>query len=309
MKPKILSLVIASLFAGCGGGSSSDAPPPPVTDAPSRPGLFFTFFGAVDDPADPTKPVAGAPSSAVETASFITTIMTGTWGEIESPAGRQAIAAKAIRHMREARDRGVTSAIVMLQFILFDGRTYRGPPAIDELVAFLQAIQAAGLGDMVQAVYPIDEPDANGVGGDALRQMASDVRAALASVGMRAKLMTVVASPGAEQIDAFDVVGFDNYGFGAGVLADDLAMFESRLRPDQSVVLVPGGAEPWKTDPAPFYARAQSDPRIAGIMAFVWWDNFEPVNFPGARGIRSASTRCAYAAIGRKIRNATAAAC
>jgi hypothetical protein len=313
MKPKLLSLIIASLFAGCGGGGGTSAPPtvaPVLPDEPSRPGLFFTFFGCVDNPAAPMKPGPVTASCATETASFISTIMTGGWGDTASEAGRLAIADKAIRHMQEARDRGVSSAIVMIDFVMLDGaQQYRGPPAHAELVAFLRSIQAAGLADMVTTLYPADEPDVHRMSADSVRAMNADIRAALAQVGMTAKIMVTYGNDGMPGVDTFDLVGVDVYGLGDAVLDLPLATLKAVLRPDQRIVLVPGGAEPWRVDPWPFYARAQIEPQIAGIMAFVWWNDYEPGNFPGAKGIRDAATRCAYEAVGRRIKQAAGAAC
>jgi hypothetical protein len=90
-------------------------------------------------------------------------------------------------------------------------------------------------------------------------------------------VVTTYGVNGTPGIGSFDWCGFDNYGtpiFTNG----DYDRFVAKLTPNQRVTLVPGGADPWRDNPAPFNAKAQSDSRVVLILPFLWMDNPDPTN-------------------------------
>ncbi len=73
------------------------------------------------------------------------------------------------------------------------------------------------------------------------------------------------------------------------------------LKPGQKMILVPGGASPWKTDPTAFYNYAQTEPTVIGIIAFSWLDYENKPNV----GIRVNGMAKAYCEVAEKIKSPT----
>ncbi len=95
-------------------------------------------------------------------------------------------------------------------------------------------------------------------------------------------------------ISTFDWCGVDNYGadiFNNGNYNTLLA----QMRPEQKTIYVPGGGNPWREDPMPWYTRALQDQRCAMIMPFIWLD------VEGRQGIRSNGMAPQYEAVGSLI--------
>jgi hypothetical protein len=114
-------------------------------------------------------------------------------------------------------------------------------------------------------------------------------------------LAVIYGDRGMPGIGSYDWVGFDKYDEHEAIFCDgrydDL---KAELRADQRIILVPGGASPWKQDPAPFYNKAVSDTQVLAIVPFIWQDNAAPG--VGA-GIRSNSTKPRYIQAGTLIKN------
>lgn len=164
-------------------------------------------------------------------------------------------------------------------------------------------------------VYPADEPEipANGSRSDAeVLAMLGWLRPLLAAFPALSRAPVGViyscgsgATPG---ISGYDWIGCDDYDKGCRVNApsgayDDLLKI---MRPDQRLMVVAGGVDPWRQDPACFESRAHGDPRVAMLVSFIWQDN--AAEGLGA-GIRSNGLRRLYCEAGRKVRYGSAAGC
>lgn len=172
----------------------------------------------------------------------------------------------------------------------------------DTLFAELLALQERGLLGRVRIVYVQDEPNLAAKRVDPLR-----VRAVMGNFVelANAKLGVIYSSGNDERpgIEHFDLVGVDNYGAGTRAL-EDVDKLVALLAPDQRVWLVPGGADPWRQDPAPFLAAALADDRIAGLVCFAWFDGTLSSGF--GLGIGRNGLSAQYRAGGKRIRGAYA---
>lgn len=168
----------------------------------------------------------------------------------------------------------------------------------DALFAEFLALHERGLLGRVRVIYVQDEPNLAAQRVDPLR-----VRAAMAPFAelASAKLGVIYSSGNDERpgIEHFDFVGVDNYGAGTRAL-EDIDKLVALLAPDQRVWLVPGGADPWRQDPAPFLEAALADDRIAGLVCFAWFNGTSENGF-GA-GIGRNGLGAAYREVGRRIR-------
>lgn len=168
----------------------------------------------------------------------------------------------------------------------------------DALFAEFLALHERGLLGRVRVIYVQDEPNLAAQRVDPLR-----VRAAMAPFAELASTkLGVIYSSGNEErpgIEHFDFVGVDNYGAGTRAL-EDIDKLVALLAPDQRVWLVPGGADPWRQDPAPFLAAALADDRIAGLVCFAWFDGSAENGFGTGIGRNGLGER--YRAVGRQIR-------
>jgi hypothetical protein len=164
---------------------------------------------------------------------------------------------------------------------------------------------AEGLIDSrICALYPIDEPDINVAGGEALitqtnamvRRVAAEYafipNIPLAAIYTSQKRWTGIAS--------YDWVGFDDYGAGSDVLRNEVWQdMKSHLTPAQRIVLVPGAfkcVNVWD-----FYAKAQEDQQVIAIVGFIWYDGWDK---PESQGLRSMGCRADYIAAAMRLKEA-----
>lgn len=156
----------------------------------------------------------------------------------------------------------------------------------------------------VVALYPEDEPDVNHIDDGAMKNIVAMVRRVASEFVEleHVKIAVIYGNQGTPGIEAFDWVGADEYGLGLHASK----YIKSKMRPDQGLILVPGGADPWKEDPQPFVEYAQADPQVVMIMPFLWrWPT--P---PGGRGIGDNGMAHAYCVAGSKtIRPDVAPSC
>lgn len=154
--------------------------------------------------------------------------------------------------------------------ILYLPEAYDSPEAVRALFVSLRGL---GLLDQVAFLYPDDEPDLRRTEAEVLRANAT-ARAVAAEFGIAPRLAVIFAGandfPG---LASFDLIGMDDYGKGIGVLAD-FDHLRTLLQPHQRMMLVPGGADPWRHDPAPYmaYARAYAD--VEMVTGFLWSPDF-----------------------------------
>lgn len=271
----LLIFAVALLLAGCkggGGGNSSSGPSAPMPPVPRTEPLLYLYFGVKDKQIE-------------ETADHVNAVWTPDWGDWETPGGRQAIADYIVAMLTEAKARGIHKALVTVGFLIFGNS--RGTPAYlntTALIAFRERLASLGLADMVCGLYPIDEPDMRGVPDDIMRTVFRDVKAAWPG----AKVWVIYGDHGTPGISEADVIGTDDYPKAEGVLQK-----LPPLKGGQRWVLVPGGSDPWRNDPAPFATFAVTRNEVAAIAPFVWFDRTDEQGIE-RKGIRSNGMADAY---------------
>ena len=249
-----------------------------------RPDLLFGFF-----------------SSAAGVAAFARACNVGWLADWEMPGYAVSRAAACV-------DVGVKKLIVGVQYMLFQGSTYYGTTlAQANLRGMFDALRQAGTLGYVVAIYPVDEPDRLGVSEQLLTQVCKDIRQVLAGYSELAgcKLAVIYGSQGrvTPALASFDWAGFDDYDSGAAIFTNGMyEAFAAKLLPAQRAILVPGGASPWKQDPAPFLAVAESDARVGLIAPFIWINYGSPTTTPG---IGSNGMAAAYLAAGAQVVGST----
>lgn len=269
-------LIYFGILIGCGGGGGGGggAEPPVTPSGPARPGILFGYYGDMD-------------GQVRETADHVDYLWTFGWTRdgTGSRAGRIA----------EARSQGITKVVLGIEeAYLPDGEA--------RVRATLSELRAQGLLAGVIALYPIDEPEGRGKSADEVRAVNAMLRRVMADYPELAQTKLAVIYTGGRRwpgIETYDWVGFDDYNRGSAVLSNDQwDDLKRRLRPDQGILLVPGGSDPWRQDPLPFVSKALLDPQVVGIVGFIWFDDAD--RGVGA-GIRSNPTRAAYCGAGRYL--------
>jgi len=175
------------------------------------------------------------------------------------------------------------------------------PQDAPTLTFMLTELRNANVLQYVIAFYPLDEP--NGMTDAAvLAVLAVQRQVASQFVELANVKMAVIYAPGGDLpgMSGYDLVGFDDYDAGTGAVGGELDDFERMASSGQRIIVVPGGADPWRTDPNAFYNRAQSDPRVLLIMPFLWAD------YSGGRGIGSNGEQYIYRPYGLAIKDANA---
>jgi len=268
---RLVAIAVALALSGCGGsgGGGSPAPgqvpPPPVARVAP---LQFGYFGIAD--------VATTASSV----TFTHAVDWGTWG-----TDTEAIKARIIAELTACKAAGI-SAIMSTGFLTFSSAyAYLGTA---ELIAFKAQLDALELSHVVIALYPIDEPDVHGISDSLMTKCCAETRAAWPG-----PKLAVIYGPNGQTpgISAFDWIGRDDYGAGAGVLNH-----LPPIRADQQWIIVPGGADPWRQDPAPFVSFADTRNQVAVLMPFLYSD------YAGGQGIATNGMLPAYAAAGSIIK-------
>lgn len=280
----MIALVIVCLFlAGCGGGGGGNANQviPPIVAAVQRVDLLFFYFGVMGD-------------QIKETASHVNALLPMTWNfeNWNTAQGRGWIADNVIAQCEEAVAAGITKIVLDVGFLVFD-YPYRYRGTVTDAIAFANRMKERGLWDKVVAVYPVDEPDLVGLDNATMNRVNTDLKALGKPV---ACIYTDRRQwPG---LATCDWAGFDKYGVdvhGDGTLAD----LKSRLRSDQRIMLVVGGADPWRDNVRPVLDYANMDKQVVGIVAFIYGDLGQE------RGIRNNGMQPEYAEVGAKIKQAS----
>lgn len=256
-------ILLALLLAACGGGGSSQTGPI-IPAPPIRGDLLFGYYGSCDP---------------LENADHTNLCWEGGWRGIN----------QTLANLKAAQGKA----------IVLEVPTYASE---DDVRAYLMRIRDAGLLTNISALYPIDEPDVNG---------KSDAEVLVANAKLRlvmaefpelkdTKLAVIYGNTGRfPGIASYDWVGRDQYGLGCHeATGAGFREMKARLLPTQRLMLIPGGADPWRQDPACFEAAAHGDEQVVAIVPFIWPD-FPAVGV-GA-GIRSNGLRKLYCDAGRKI--------
>lgn len=269
---------IALLVGGCNDEAKPDPTSPennrPPVVQPSRPGLLYCYYGTWEN-------------QMAETAAHTNCAWAGPqWGTSDGITN-------VVNRLTEARAAG--NRCVILDVLV----AYSGEAA---LRAYLDTLDARGLiGDYICALYPTDEPDLQGYSAQRVAETNAMVRRVAQDypfIGGIPLAAIYTSSRGYPGVETYDWVGVDDYDQREGVLGNTYTHLKARLRPEQRILLVPGGMQ--CDDVAPFYTRAQSDPQVIGVLPFIWWDGW---NNGGGQGVRSLPCRPQYESAGTRITN------
>lgn len=209
--------------------------------------------------------------------------MVPDWGGWGSVTNQEAAKLRMINEMQQARARGVDRFILSTGFLTFGGACqWVGTQA---LLAFKQQLDALDLSRSVYMLYPLDEPDVNGCTEQTMTQAFTETRAAW---GNDVRIAVIYGTKGTPGINYATDVGRDDYPHGPQVVS---------LRADQHLILVPGGANPYREDPGAFVSYAQSNPSVSLVMAFLYVAYTDPNGHP-QQGIATNGMLPAYQGAG-----------
>jgi hypothetical protein len=270
----LCAVALALMLAGCqegGGGGEEAKPPKPAPPVELRGDLLHSYYG-------------DANGQMAETCDHVNAVWLWAWNGI------------MVERILEAERCGITNVVVGT-WDAFE------PDAEIRLRNRFDAYRKQGILDLIYALTPVDEPDGDGnKSAEQLRAWAEMARRVMADYPelARTKLAVIYSPKGRPAIEVFDLVGWDDYEAGYGVLGAQLAEFKALLRPDQGIILIPGGADGvGRIDPGPFFDVAQTDPQVKMIVSFIWFDGWDN---RGTLGIRSNGMAKVYCEMGRKVK-------
>lgn len=274
-KTLIAAAITSIVLSGCGGGGGGAPSAPPTS--PSSPPVVRTtpiengYFGYFD-------------GEAVETSSYVSYAFLMDWGNWDTD--EEAIGLRIIAQLQEAKSRGITKAIVAVGFLTWTN-TYQIKP-ISKLQAFRDRLKTLGLYDMIETIYPIDEPDvAMKLHGLTEINLITGVANA-AIVFNDKKLMVIYGDSGGFPAQShYDIVGKDKYGHGVVTIP---------LLTGQTEALVVGGANPWREDPNPAIDYAKAHPEVSHIVNFLYGDYSD-------KGIKNNGMEPIFKAAGLRLKN------
>lgn len=256
---------------------------PPVPDNLKRKDLLYGYYGCLDE-------------QVAETLDHINLFMATQWGGPD----------KMVQNILTAKLPTMLDVSPQV-FCTLPGDELRSlsPNAETGLRAILSMLQSKGALKYVRFIYPQDEP--NGAmknQADFLAGLAIIKRVAAEFLELAGVKYVVIYKGGKPfvALDQYDIVGFDAYGQKSSVLTgSEYLGLKAGLRPGQKTILVPGGAGNWGQDPVPFVNFAESNPEVAILMPFIWFDH--PANDSDGliTGIRSGPLKDAYIAAGKSI--------
>lgn len=264
--------------------------PPPAPPGPSRAGLLYGYFGTQD-------------GQIAATAPHVDIVHIGAWGDWTSPAGRDVMMADMVRWGHEAVSGGVNRLMFTLDWCLFTQTTPKKllpeATAVQRLTAFFDRLTFEGLDTHAFAWYLVDEPNIteNNLSETQLTTAIATVRSItsytqLNNIPIAAVYGHTGSYPG---VQLFDWTGFDDYG--APIFTNGAYnSFVSLLTAAQKTIILPGGGDPWREDPASYYNKAQADTRVVMIMPFKWF---------GTDGIGANGMAPTYTATGMRVKATT----
>ncbi len=267
---KLVAIAVALALSGCGGSGGGGPPSPPAPPVARVAPLQFGYYG-------------GSPLPA--TASSVTFVHATDWAA-DWTTGKDTIKAAIIAQLQACKAAGV-KAIVSTGFLTFTRTPYRYIGTAD-LVVFKAQLDGLDLSSIVIALYPLDEPDVLGLSDAVMTQCFNETRAAWPGPA----IAVVYGTHGTPGIAAADWVGHDSYREGPQFPA---------LRAGQHAIVLPGGADPYRQDPAPFVAFANAHAEVALVWAFLYID-YTGVNGEPEKGIGNNGMLAQYAAVGSAIK-------
>ena len=244
-------------------------PIPPEPPDPNRK-LLYAYYGA--DSAQITS-----------TYQHVNLVHIGAWGDWESAQGRINLINDIVAMAQQAKGANLPVMLTM-DFCLFEQTNPRvplpGEVSRTYMDTFFTRLRNENLLDTVVAFYVIDEPNIHevAVSNQDMINTNNWLRAVAGFYWDPTKPLPLAVIYGAgggnsinnlPGISTFDWCGIDNYGsniFSNGQYNTLL----SQMRLEQQTIYVPGGSNPWREDPMPYYTRALQDPRVVMIMPFIW---------------------------------------
>lgn len=167
----------------------------------------------------------------------------------------------------------------------------------------LNTFKENGLLESIVMWYIQDEPEKAGYTESEIVNANKRLKSIALEYGITAKTGVIYsADMNFIGITSYDYVGVDKYDAGDKVFTDGTYMgLKQKLRSDQEIILVPGGANPWMQDPEQFFNMAEYDMQVRFIIPFLWIDRVNP-DGKTQLGIRSNGMRVKYWNLGNKIR-------
>jgi len=248
--------------------------------ASKRTDLYFGFYGADGNQIN-------------ETANFVNLYMESQWNGMTKAVSDIASLPKHIWVMLDVSPQLFVKGA--------NGKYKLRDDAKDRLQDLFTSLSHAGCLHKIVALYPIDEP--NNTVGDANELgraigVLQDAAKGFPLLGFAQLATTYAADKPFIGQHLFHWVGYNDYDMGAALLTSKkFKEFCQSLAQHQRVMLIPGGA--YGQDPVPFVNYAQSNPKVAIVLPFLWTDTrtFDV----GALGIRSNGMAEAYAIAGTSV--------
>jgi hypothetical protein len=220
-----------------------------------RAGQFFGYYG-------------DCPTCVAETRAHTNVQWIAGWGSDGAQVPKIVERAKIAEPLR---------TVIMLPGMYVNKRL--NPLGLVAARGIFQGLRDANVLQNVAALYPQDEPDLLGLDDVTVIEANRALRAVAAEFDelKNVPLAVIYSERGTRPgLSSYDWVGIDAYAMGSKILAKPYAKLRKLLTKQQRLLLVPGGANPWREDPAPYFKRAASDPKVIGIVAFLWFDNAAP---------------------------------
>jgi hypothetical protein len=249
-----------------------------------RAGQFFGYYG-------------DCPSCVEETRAHTNVQWIAGWG---------GDGAQVPKIVERAKNAAPLKTVIMLPGMYVNKRL--NPLGLVAARGIFQGLRDAGVLQNVAALYPQDEPDLEGLDDATVIEANAAVRAVagefaelknvpLAVIYSERGTLGLAGGPHLRfasspttgffsnrqaglgtrpGISSYDWVGIDAYAMGSKILGKPYTKLQKLLTNKQRLLLVPGGANPWREDPAPYFKRASKDPKVIGVVAFLWFDNAAP---------------------------------
>jgi hypothetical protein len=232
---------------------------------PCRTPLRYAFYGTQDDQVARTK-------------DFVNLVHVGAWGDWVTQQGRADLLNTIVGFGQQAKAAGLPLMFTCDWCLFTQTNPRHNLPrdnAVGFMIEFCDRLRDEGLIDSVVAWYPIDEPNIHEIG--LSPQQIFDANAVVRDVtqhytdGIKPLAVIYGASSGHYPgIEGYDWCGMDNYGSPIFDNGQYLHLV-NQLNDKQKTIIVPGGANPWREDPLPFYEHAQTDTRVIMVMPFLWF--------------------------------------
>ena len=234
-------------------------------------------------------------------------LMIPSYGPMASQAEIDAANDRIVQNIKAATSAGpAKKVIVFVNHLMYtqipNKQVYVGDAlAATRLRELFFKFRLEGVSDKVHGFYPLDEPDLNveDLGGvpaqfNLLRQVMDEYpeyKSAVIAIFYNSGSQF----PGLAQVDW---VGVDDYNAGVSVLYNQYPALKKVMGPNQRLMVIPGGSDPWKEDPTSFYNYALNDPSVVAIVAFAYFNMSD-----GTPGISTNGLASIYAGLGTKIVN------